>query len=766
MQHMRHALYLTYSNQKARDLKAHHIPRPFDSVMTLSRLILEVFERHYFETIIDDLTGASIIYHLIREEGIGYFDYLGSGDESLFLIFDFICKCHRNDVPFERILTGEKLEAIRAIDQAYQAFKKRHFLVDMADVERRVVEMWDDALLEKYDNVYLDTFQVGGIDFVESKMQARLLEKFAAFPRIVYPEHMMEPALLIRPDRDIFDAIDEVKSALKIVRRLLESGEDAEEILIVASDIDEYAPLYKLFLDEYGLKGYSSAGTALSAFHRHEHPKVRQVRKQYELELATLKERYARLGLKMDQNIMERLKSSMKLADEPVGIEMTEPNQLVGLNRSYRHIIFIGTDIAHFPPQAADNFLYTYEESLKYFYINDYYEDSKTQYEELKRIAGNLYLITATYRDKRKLEPSIVIDRHIGQTIDIGEIRGLSDLALQRQTCQPDVHTRTYYESIVSEELSAFDGRGVKGVSADHLSASQINKYLACPLAYLFDYQLGLRAPRQIEEGFDVMQQGSLMHLCFEHFGRRVRESGEKDPDRETLCDLMYEISRQAYDHPKTKEARPNGENVHHRIFLSTLQAGLKDGREPGVLARFVDYYIDNAETLGYFQHTEFEKEFLLDADLKPYERSGEEDHGYFIRGFIDRLDDLPRRVNVIDYKSKKIGSTGKDKKTQKKIDELKDVQLALYMMYVRAQYPGKACYAALLSFKGERSAAHFGELDDEKYDEAYEKRLKAIISETKEAIENGEFGFDNSDEEVCGWCDYRRICHEGILRK
>jgi hypothetical protein len=32
--------------------------------------------------------------------------------------------------------------------------------------------------------------------------------------------------------------------------------------------------------------------------------------------------------------------------------------------------------------------------------------------------------------------------------------------------------------------------------------------------------------------------------------------------------------------------------------------------------------------------------------------------------------------------------------------------------------------------------------------------------------MKNEEFGFDNSDEKAYGWCDYRFICHEGVLGK
>jgi ATP-dependent helicase/DNAse subunit B len=229
----------------------------------------------------------------------------------------------------------------------------------------------------------------------------------------------------------------------------------------------------------------------------------------------------------------------------------------------------------------------------------------------------------------------------------------------------------------------------------------------------------------------------------------------------------MYWVSLEAYDHPETVANRENGENIHHQIFLSSLQAGLIDDRDAGLLAKFVDYYIENAASLEYFRNTEFEKEFALDGELKPYEMEDKNDRNYFIRGFIDRFDNLENRVNVIDYKSKKIGAkSGKHKETQEKVDELKDVQLALYILYARQAYPGKTYYSSMLSFKGESKAAHFAELSDESFDEAYEERLRGLIFGTKEGIERGAFGFDNSDEKACGWCDYQRICHQDVLGK
>ena len=39
-------------------------------------------------------------------------------------------------------------------------------------------------------------------------------------------------------------------------------------------------------------------------------------------------------------------------------------------------------------------------------------------------------------------------------------------------------------------------------------------------------------------------------------------------------------------------------------------------------------------------------------------------------------------------------------------------------------------------------------------------------IFDTRGNIEAGKFGFNNSDEKMCGWCDIKHICHENVLKK
>jgi len=782
-------LYITYSNQKARDLKASTILNPIDKVITLDSLIVELFESNNFQTIIDNIVASSIVYKIIQEHNIEYFSYLDSDAISLNTIVDFVVKCNRNSIAFNEILKDEKLDAIVQIDKEYQKYKKLNKLVDIADVEQHVLDNWETLFINEYKDVFVDDFCIEdenyiieldnesmiedfcGIKFIKSNFQRKILEKFEIRKLSINKSKDFYKAKIIKPLNEVFDNIDEVKTAIRISRKLMEEGADSNDILIVASDIQEYAPLYKLFLDEYEMKGYSSLGTSLSSFFNSNNPQVQIALNSYNSQLQSLKILYKKLGLKFGDDLKEKLKALTTILDDKIGIELTEPNQIVGLSKRYKHIIFIGTDINHFPPKASDNFLYSYEDDLKYFNANNYFISSRTQLKELKRLSDKLYIVTASYSGKRELTPSILIDGEFDDTIDISRIKSVSQMALENQTNIPDNNTSKYYKSITSENFTTFDGNGVDGLKATHLSASQINKYISCPLSYLYSNKIRLQAPGQDEEGFDVMEQGSLMHLCYEHFGYQMHIRSLKGDSFENLdyMNVMYGVSMGAYKE-FIKEQDTN-ENIHHQIFLSTLQAGLKDDRKAGLLAKFVDYYIDKANEFKHFKNTEFEKEFALDNDLKPYKLKDENDKNYFIKGFIDRFDNLDTQINIIDYKSKKMSSLI-DKDKMEQIADLKDVQLALYILYASQEYPDKKYHSSLLSFKGDRPHYHFANLaneDDIKntefYGDEYDTKLRERIFNTRDSIENGEFSFNNSDEKMCGYCDIKHICHESILK-
>ena len=144
MKQLEQNLYITYSNQRARDLKANGLLNPLDKVITLEQLILELYEQNNFEFLIDDALGTSIVYNVIQENSIEYFTYLESDAGSLGTMYAFMLKCHRNDVAFSACIEGTKLSAMEQIDTLYQAYKKQHNLADSADVEDVVLSSWDD----------------------------------------------------------------------------------------------------------------------------------------------------------------------------------------------------------------------------------------------------------------------------------------------------------------------------------------------------------------------------------------------------------------------------------------------------------------------------------------------------------------------------------------------------------------------------------------------------------------------------------------------
>ena len=748
-------LYITYSHQRAKELKQNGKIEAFDKVTTLSTFMFELFEAHNYALVIDEVVASSILYKIVQEHNISYFSYLEEGALSFLTLYDFFLKCKENEIAFNALHSGDKLTALESLYGLYQEYKQQHNLADRADVVCTVVQEIETYFQKnKYEKIFVDNFHIGNIYYITSKKQEEFLEIIKKHSQSISSIVNMEESStkLIKPKHQVFDTVDEIKTALKIVRKLLETDVKSSEVLIVTTTIQEHTPLFKLFLEEYQLQGYSSLGTSLIAFEQSDEPKVKDALKSYSMVLENLKDLYKKLGLSFHSFIAENIKKSIKIAEEKVGIKLIEANQLVGLQKSYKHIIFIGTDINHFPPQPSDNFLYSYDDALEYFYETDYFKSSQTQYDELKRLSEHLYIITASNNDKRELSSSIIIDSEFDDIIDVSDVKSLCDLALTGATTQEESQ-KIFYESISDHDFTRYDGKDVVGMDARHLSASQINKYLACPLAYLYSSKLKIKSPKQETDGFDVMQQGSLMHLCYELFGRELKDRNRQTQEYQKLYDLMFTVSNDAYNAQATLQTRGE-ENIHHKLFLLELQAGLKDGRKKGLLAKFVDYYIQKAQQFNYFKNSEFEMEFSLDENLQPIKNKAD----YFIKGFIDRFDNLDDHLNIVDYKSKKVQSL--DKQKQQEVEELKDIQLALYILYAKQLYPNKTIDAHLLSFKGNEKGVKFASLS-----EIDDKKLKSIINNTKLNIEKGEFSFDNSDEKTCKWCDIKYICHESVLK-
>ena len=764
-------LIITYSNQKARELKK-TLKNPLDKVVTLSAFVNDFFEKNSFKTLIKPIITTSFIYKTIKEEKIDYLDFISQNSDTLDLIYDFILKVNASRVELSKILKDEKLKVIEILNNKYQEFKYKNNLADLNDIFQFAIDDFSTNNFSKYEKIYLDNFEIKNIKFYKSNLELELLNFFSKVSTpLEQTANNNSNAKLYNLEKQPFDINDEVQSALKLARKLLEDDENlkSNDICIVTTDINEYAPIFRLYLPKYELKGFDSKGISLKLFNNKKsfNTQVKSAYENIDKELKLYEKFCQKFNINIDlQKTKEKLINETYILEDKIGIELTEANQLIGLNKEFEHIIFIGADINHFPPKRSDNFLFTSQIAQEYFCENNYFENSLLQYEELKKLAKNLYILYPKYKDKRELTASIIIDKNIENKIDISSIKAKKH----------KIQKEDFLDSIISQDFTKYDGLDVKKVNANHLSASQLGSYAKCPLKYLYVNKLRIKIPREDEDGFDVAQMGTLMHSCFENFAKRVQ--GDKNLQIEAFKSIMFDVLEKEYEkfiNDPVNEIKE--ENIYHTLYKYTLARGLRDDKEDGLLIKFINYYDEKKEELNYFINSEFEKEFALDINLEPYEIKDKDDKNYFIKGYIDRFDNLKNQVNIVDYKSKKADGVLQDKLEE--IKNFKDFQLGLYSLFATQEYQ-KDVDSYLLTFKSKNNHTMFARVSTNSdlipqnrgkdtgvlFDEEYKNSFKANIFAIKEKIEQGDFRFDSSDDTYCGYCEIGFMCNKNLLNK
>ena len=753
-------------------------------------MVIELFEIYDDSSIIlDEYIASNLIYQLIETNpNCDYFSYLDANSESLKLIYDYFVKLRINDVKIEDFhYSKEKEKSLKKLFTSYKKYIKENKLADSADIYKVAIKHID-KYLKQFESVFVDSFKIENINLVSSKHEEELLQKIKKnklSKNIGRPRKRYENTLY---RNDAFNSYDEVRIAIKIAKKLIPNGANENDIIIVTSDSREYLPYYYNLLEEYGMQGYDTTGVPLNVFAKNlkdlEHHKNIKVQKAY----WKFQEQYNKIislsnhfNIAINrENLQATLMKNSMVRSSKRGVLFTDLNKFISLQDRYKHIIFIGTDITHFPPKSKDNFLFSQTQTQNMFYGNNIFDSSKTLYNELKRLSDNLYIVTSTYKGKRKLSPSLIIDKNIDNPFNVDTINSRNDL-LKNSKRIDEKELEQYQQSVSSKEFTSFDGLDLgKFSQGDKLSASALNTYQKCPMQYYFNSVLKLNAPKDEQDGFDAQQRGSLMHLCFELFVNEIKSLNINEQNMNTnyLYKIMLDISNIAFNHKETLDNIGGKDkiNINHHIDLTVLQNGLDDINEnKGELAKFVDYFIANK--FEYFKNSNCEELFMLDSDFKVIDLQGLEpkdekdkkelkeidDEHRFIKGFVDRLDNLKEEVNIIDYKSSVKSYSQND--FIFKDNKLKNYQLGIYMLYAMQKYPNKSYKAHLLSFKDQNYNDNIS-IDNKIFDNDYSTKMKELIKDIQQKINSGNFSFDNSDEKVCEHCNYKHICHQAVLNK
>jgi len=124
----------------------------------------------------------------------------------------------------------------------------------------------------------------------------------------------------------------------------------------------------------------------------------------------------------------------------------------------------------------------------------------------------------------------------------------------------------------------------------------------------------------------------------------------------------------------------------------------------------------------------------------------------YLIRGYIDRIDLVGDRVNIIDYK------TGKWEVSQKGIAD--NLQLGIYALAMSLLMPGKEIYAELHYLRSGKRKGHLYTPED------IENVKVKLISLINNIIEDTSFA-PTSNVRACSYCDHAKSgsCGTGVFR-
>jgi len=750
---------------------------PLARSLTLDNFIQAYYDRYGTMRIISSDEALSIMASFFMAQNRVHFDYITADGEAMEQIASFIVEMKRNNVTPEAFgFVPAKQSELSELYTSYNAFLKKHGIGDRADMERFVLDVitQDRSSLKVFGEIIIDDFIQNDVHFESSKTQYELLELLRSCGTSMSKdiEENNQPNFY-EPTPAPFGLFDEVASALKIARSLLDSGEISDDILIVSPNIDEYAPVFESLYEAYGLQGYTSIGTPLSSLlpqlkksDSHDESELfilaRNRQSQIKIDVEKTSDRLASMGITYNTTAayekaveQSRIKSRTKL-----GLLLTEPNQLLSIER-IKHLIFLGTDMGHFPPVGKEGFLASTQQRESLLHANSLYLSSLNHYVQMKSVSENIYIVTATYKGKTKLARSHLITEKL-TPYDISGV--LAPFELPRVGKRLDDPQLDSYLSKISLSQSPYDGYDAGAYEVKTLSASQLGSYAMCPRRYFFDKVLRISAPGKPEEGLDVMEQGTIMHKCFELFAidaksGKITIGAEVDTVLKRHMIVKAKIAYETFLIDKKVT-----ETINHRLYFQELTRGLEEDSDAGgVLINFLKYVTSAHRSINNFKTSEFEKEFRLDHDFGPVDDT----KPYFIKGIIDRFDIIGQEIRIVDYKSKRM-KTKIDKTKLVQMEELKDMQLALYILYARRIHGDSKIESYLQTFKTDNVHAEFAKAatfsvgkEDEylHYDEKFEQRLLQRIMKIKVSMANGDFHYDDSDKKHCEYCDFAVMC-------
>lgn len=283
--------------------------------------------------------------------------------------------------------------------------------------------------------------------------------------------------------------------------------------------------------------------------------------------------------------------------------------------------------------------------------------------------------------------------------------------------------------------------------AVDTFSASDIERYLACPYAWFYERKL---RPESLEQEIDALERGSLAHKILQRFYEKRAELGQGRVTPANLGDAL-----RLHDEIATEvlASGPSPASLQDEEMLHAAKSGSR---------RIVER---DATFLPGF--TPVAQEMRFNTKERPL---GSMTGNFFLKGSIDRVDASDRGIVIIDYKSSSTVAKRADLATKGL------VQLPLYGL-VAAEALGKPLLGGLyrsMGYGGDRGfvaeaiAGTPGLVGNDVCDpDELPEIISTAISLAERAVEGmraGDIPVRPRDKTACAYCGAATVCG-GCLR-
>lgn len=272
---------------------------------------------------------------------------------------------------------------------------------------------------------------------------------------------------------------------------------------------------------------------------------------------------------------------------------------------------------------------------------------------------------------------------------------------------------------------------------AKRISPSALANYISCPLKFYFRSVAGMYEKEETEENMEAATFGKVLHKAMQ-----ILYTGLKEIRPETLAQLRTKTEaalQQALSDEYVSAASLEGKN----ILLGNVIREL--------IAKILVADKEDAPFHLLALEMEVNEEFVIDPERK-----------IILHGFIDRLDETPIGLRIIDYKTGNV-----EKKKPKAIANLfsdpkykEQFQAMLYAYVISTKEQVKTIRSGLFTLKDMADGLWYLQ-DGEPFTQLQFLEFETELRNLMATIFNPAIPFTQTeDEKRCVYCPYKEICN------